>query len=282
MNNEQEKADFLTALRRLTETLGETVSTTDGQWAVKGFIDVYRSIYTISADTKIISKILEIHLFPRLLSFAEELGFKIVLAKYQNYYPDLSFVKTGQQDLKFAVDIKTTYRQDNHPGFCNGFTLGSHGQYFKDRSSTKNIQFPYTEYAGHYCLGIIYSRHEARTIDETRSYQIDDLKSIFSVIRDVQFFAQEKWRIASDKQGSGNTANIGSINRIEDIIAGNGMFANLGEDWFDDYWMNYGKIIVVDDMGRTHAIKDLAEYLSYRGGDPAKVVPRARRRRRSV
>ena len=85
-----------------------------------------------------------------------------------------------------------------------------------------------------------------------------------------------------NKQGSGNTANIGSINRIEDIIAGNGMFANLGEDWFDDYWMNYGKIIVVDDAGRTHAIKDLAEYVSYRSGDPAKVVSRARRGRRSV
>lgn len=27
---------------------------------------------------------------------------------------------------------------------------------------------------------------------------------------------------------------------IEDIIAGNGVFAKLGEEWFDEYWMNYG------------------------------------------
>ena len=279
MNNEQEKSDFLAALRGLADTLGEAVSTSDGQWSVKGFIDVYRSIYTISADTKIISKLLEIHLFPKLLSFAEDLGFRIVLADHQNYYPDITFVKTDDRDLKFAVDIKTTYRQDGYSDFCNGFTLGSHGQYFVDRSSTKNIQFPYREYAGHFCMGIIYSRNEARTIGETRTYQIDDLRSISSVIRDVQFFAQEKWRIASDKQGSGNTANIGSINRIDDIIAGNGMFANLGEDWFDDYWMNYGKITVVDDAGRTHAVKGLTEFVSYRGGDPSQVVPKARRRR---
>lgn len=280
MKNEQEKVSFLAALRGLTDTLGEAIRTPDGQWTVKGFIDVYRSIYTISADTKIISKILEIHLFPKLLSFAEELGFGIVLADHQNYYPDISFVKANNQDLKFAVDIKTTYRQDDYPDFCNGFTLGSHGEYFINRDSMKNIQFPYNEYAGHFCLGIIYSRHAERTIDETRTYRIEDLKSIASVIRDVRFFVQEKWRIASDKQGSGNTANIGSINRIDDIVAGNGMFSILGEDWFDDYWMNYRKITVVDASGRTRALTGLAEFVGYRGGDPTKVVPKARRQRR--
>ena len=156
MSREQEKAGFLAALRDLTDTLGETVSTSDGQWTVKGFIDVYRSIYTISADTKIISKILEIHLFPKLLSFAEHLGFGLVLADHQNYYPDISFVKTGDPGLKFAVDIKTTYRQEDYPDFCNGFTLGSHGEYFINRNSAKNIQFPYGEYAGHFCMGIIW------------------------------------------------------------------------------------------------------------------------------
>ena len=44
MSREQEKAGFLAALRGLTDTLGEAVSTSDGQWTVKGFIDVYRSI----------------------------------------------------------------------------------------------------------------------------------------------------------------------------------------------------------------------------------------------
>jgi hypothetical protein len=50
----------------------------------------------------------------------------------------------------------------------------------------------------------------------------------------------EKWRLASDKQGSGNTANIGSITFIRDILADNSLFARLEEEWFDEYWMNSG------------------------------------------
>ena len=114
-------------MRGLIDDLGKDIRTEDGQWTVKGFIDVYRSIYTISSDTKIVSKILEIHLLPKLLSFADELGYGIVLADHQNYYPDISFVKTDDPQLKFAVDFKTTYRLNDSPEFCNGFTLGSHG-----------------------------------------------------------------------------------------------------------------------------------------------------------
>ena len=264
----------------LTDTLGDEIKTADGQWTIKGFIDVYRSIYTISSDTKIVSKILEIHLFPKLLTFAEESGFGIVLADHQNYYPDVSFVKTSDPDLKFAVDFKTTYRRSDNPDFCNGFTLGSHGAYFTNRSSTKNIQFPYKEYAGHFCLGIIYSRCAERDIDETKIFQLKDLQSIVSVVRDFQFFVQEKWRIASDKSGSGNTANIGSINRIDDIVAGNGMFSALGENWFDDYWMNYGTIKIKDPSGETRTIRNLADFVSYRGGNVNKIVSKAKAPRR--
>ena len=279
-NREKEKVAFLSALQSLTTELGDEIQTEDGQWTVKGFIDVYRNIYTISPDTKVVSKILEIHLFPRLMAFAEKLGFGIVLADYQNYYPDLSFVSLSDPGLKFAVDFKTTYKLDGNPDFCNGFTLGSHGTYFTDRSSNKNIQFPYREYTGHFCLGIMYSRNVGQSIDETRRFQIDELQSVASVIQDFQLFVQEKWRIASDKRGSGNTANIGSINNVDDIIAGNGMFSKLGEDWFDDYWMNYGKITVRDDDGETRIIRNLADFVLYRGGDVSKLVPKATRRRR--
>ena len=178
MDKEREKTDFLEALNSLIKDLGAEIKTDDGQWTVKGFIDIYRSIYTISSDTKIVSKILEIHLFPKLLAFAEKLEFGIVLADHQNYYPDMSFVKTTNPDLKFAVDFKTTYRLDDAPDFCNGFTLGSHGEYFTNRSSTKNIQFPYKDYAGHYCLGIIYSRNSEHDIDETKTFQLKDLESM--------------------------------------------------------------------------------------------------------
>ncbi len=48
-------------------------------------------------------------------------------------------------------------------------------------------------------------------------------------------------KIAADKPDSGSAANIGSIRKIQDVLRGNGMFANLGEEWFEDYWMNFGK-----------------------------------------
>jgi hypothetical protein len=153
--SEAARREFAAALSAFTGSLPEHVSTTDGQWTVKGFIDICRNIYTISWDTKIVSKILEIHLFPRILRFAENIGDRIVLAEHQNYYPDISFVCADDPSLKFAVDFTTTYRLPHHPDFCNGFTLGSHGEYFTNRDSTKNIQFPYGDYCAHFCLGVI-------------------------------------------------------------------------------------------------------------------------------
>ena len=208
--------------------------------------------------------------FPKFWSL--ENGYKVVLADYQNYYPDISFIKADDERMKFAVDFKTTYRNADKAWLCNGFTLGSHGKYFKDRSSTKNIQFPYNSYIGHFCLGIIYDRVD--TIDETKTMRIEQLQSITSVVRNFQLFVAEKWKIASDKSGSGNTANIGSINHIADILSGNGMFSRLGEFWFDDYWMNYGKIIIPDGKNGTKKITTLKDFVTYRNGNASLIVPK--------
>ena len=268
----KEKAQFKKSLNRFAETLDVGVSASDRQWAVKGFIDAFRNIYTISADTKIVSKILEIHLFPKLLEFATNSGYRIVLADHQNYYPDLTFVSAKDESVKFAVDLKTTYRLPKNPAYCNGFTLGSHGSYFKERDKKKNIQFPYNDYAGHFCLGAIYSRADSGSIDETQVFKIDKLKSIVSVINDIQFFACEKWEIASDSQGSGNTANIGSIVSISDILNGNGVFKKLGEQRFDDYWINYGEITITQ-VGKQRRITKLRDYLEFKGYDPDLACP---------
>lgn len=102
------KQEFKTTLKKFAAKLKSYVSTETGDWTVKGFIDVYKNIYTISSDTKIVSKILEIHLFPEILQFAQENGYSIVLAEKQNWYPDLSFVKKENEAIKFAVDLKTS------------------------------------------------------------------------------------------------------------------------------------------------------------------------------
>lgn len=285
-NNEKNKYKtvFKKALNKFTDKLEKYVSTENGDWSVKGFIDVYKNIYTISSDTKIVSKILEIHIFPQILQFAEENGYKIILTEHQNYYPDITFIHKQNENVKFAVDLKTTYRKKS--GIAS-FTLGSHGSYFKERDKKKNIQFPYNQYLGHYCLGVIYTRTDLKDdVSETEIYQVKELqeeydtpakkvaerevttvknlKSITSVIKDFEFFVAEKWKIASDKQGSGNTANIGSTLSIEDLRNENGIFSQLSEEWFDEYWINHGSATMVKE-GKTIKITNLKDFLEFKG-----------------
>lgn len=263
MKNEAEKATFSAQLKDFATTLRDFIAMGD-EWTIRGFIDIFKNIYTISSDTKIISKILELHLFPHFLTFADKIGYEIELATYQNWYPDLTVISKNNPQIKFAVDLKTTYRDEEYPGFCNGFTLGSHGEYFIERTSTKNIQYPYDEYSGHFCLGIIYSRAVFDKNEETHIYTIDEVETIPAVINNFLFFAEEKWKIASDKGGSGNTANIGSIQNIDDILRGNGVFAKAGEELFDDYWANFGKIEILIN-GKRKKLSSFDEYLQYRG-----------------
>ena len=165
-------------------------------------------------------------------------NFDLILPDSQNYYPDLSFIYKKDKTIKYAVDIKTTFIRNNARSYCD-FTLGSHGAYFQDRSSKKNIQFPYKEYKGHFVLAIVYKQSNLK-IEETKIYNINELDKIKSVINNLKFFFIEKWKIANDRQGSGNTANIGGIAKYEsDLLNGNGIFQSEKE--FDDYWLNYKK-----------------------------------------
>lgn len=116
-------------------------------------------------------------------------------------------------------------------------------------------------------MGIIYSRLASELTATQDFYSPEQLLDIPSVIGNFDIFVAEKWQIASDKRGSGNTANIGSINKISDILSCQGVFAQLGESWFDDYWMNYGKITTRDRSGKTKKITNLHDFIVYRGGD---------------
>ena len=143
------KADKDNFREKLLEYLSQylcDIQDSDGNWTVKGFIDIFKNIYTISLDTKVISKVLEIMLFPKILQFAIENNFDIVLSKEQNFYPDISFVDKNNGE-KIALDIKSTYRMSETT--ASGFTLGAFTGYFRDRTSKKNITFPYGEYKKH-------------------------------------------------------------------------------------------------------------------------------------
>lgn len=240
------KEEFILRLRQAVSEFSAYVMTNDSQWVVKGFIDVYKNLYTISTDTKVVSKIMELYIFPLLYKFSRNNGLTIELTKEQNFYPDITFKDT--KGNLFAVDLKSSYRKGDNR--INGMTLGAFTGYFRNRNSSKNVTHPYGKYTAHIVLGIVYS--ENPDVDERRIYNLEQLDEIVSVVKDITFFVQEKWRIAVDRPGSGNTKNIGSVTLIDDLINGNGPFADLGETVFDDYWMNY----LTPDMAKRAELKE--------------------------
>ncbi len=234
-------SEFERRLREYLPRFQSVLATDIGDWVVKGFIDTRRNIYTISSDTKVISKLIELMLFPLFNQFAQQYDYSLHLAEHQNHYPDITFI--APDDTKIAVDLKSTYRVSAFR--VSGFTLGAFTGYFRQRDSTKNISFPYQDYEQHFVLGIIYSR-SVIDIDEGRIYRLTDLHDIQSVAHDFVFLLQEKWKLATDRPGSGNTKNIGSVNNIDALVNGNGVFASECKAIFDDYWMNY----LTADMAR--------------------------------
>ena len=253
------KDKFLSNLQKSLCSFEKSISCTDNTWIIKGLIDVHKNVYPVSLDTKMVSKAMEILIFPLLQDFAGKNSLEMELSREQNFYPDIAFICPKTKEM-FAVDIKTTYRINNTK--ANGMTLGAFTGYFRNRESTKNISYPYSRFSSHIVLGIIYSQNGH--LPEKNVYSLEELKKIPSVIKDFKFFAQPKYKIASSRPGSGNTKNIGSITGIDELLNGKGPFANLGEEVFDDYWMNY----LTNDMARAwetpRPYSNLKEYFEYK------------------
>lgn len=236
------------------------IATKEGDWIVKGFIDIHCNIYSISIDTKIVSKVLELLLFPMFKEFADKYDLEMELSPQQNFYPDLTF-RHRQTGNLFAVDVKSTYRKTETE--VNGMTLGAFTGYFRNRKSRKNTVYPYGEYKGHFVLGVIYTKCDD-VADERRKFTIKELSTIPSVIRDFVFFAHPKYRIATGLPGSGNTKNIGSVAQIESLISGKGPFSELGEEVYDDYWMFYQTNDMAKKLDTIRPYTNIKSYLEYK------------------
>lgn len=142
---------------------------------------------------------------PVLQEIANENGYILKTPESQTVYPDFILMKDEASKEKIAIDVKTTYIDKDTSSLK--FTLGSFGSYM--RNNTKNIEYSYTDYAKHYVIGFIYKPNG--NAQESLSYDYDDRKKIEFPFYDVKYFIQEKYKIAGDKPGSGNTENIGSI-----------------------------------------------------------------------
>lgn len=207
------------------------------KFEVYGILDSNNQIHTLGTDSKIIGRIFEMFAQPVLEEIAAENGYILKTPESQTVYPDFIMMKSADSDEKIAIDIKTTYVSSNHSSIK--FTLGAFGSYM--RNNTKNIEYKYTDYIRHYVIGFVYKRNDAA--QESRAYDFNCREQIVFPYHDVQYFISEKYKIAGDKPGSGNTENIGSFptRNISDLKDGKGPFHELGQDIFDLYWKYYPK-----------------------------------------
>ena len=258
------KDQFFSLLSEEVKTYKDFLETDSHDWIVKGFIDIDKNVYTITNDTKVVSKIIEILLIPKLDKFAHNHGMVLELPSKQNYYPDLTF--KDEEGHLFAVDFKSSYYDGES---VNGLTLGSYWGYFRNRDSVMNMDHSYNSYSSHTVLGMLY-KQSVIDANEKNVFSIDELAVIHSVIEQFIFFVQPKWKVANDIPGSGNTRNIGGITNIKKLVNGEGPFAGLGEDVFDDYWKNYFNKTDARNAGigtpHYHNLKTYKQYLAAQKG----------------
>ena len=219
------------------ETLRTRLSDRTGFYEVCGIIDRESRIYPLGSDTKVLSTIFELIARPVIFQLAEEYGFHVIEPKSQNHYPDFTLLKSEIDKKKIAIDVKTTYRKSNK---TFNYTLGGYTSFIRKGNERKNIVFPFNEYAEHWVIGFVYDRIITKKSADSHIFNVSDLGKIPLPFANVDFFVQEKWRISSDRAGSGNTTNIGSITAtLEDFHQGKGVFES--EEEFLAYWRGYAK-----------------------------------------
>lgn len=266
MANKKIKTEFIKQLKGFANSLTEYVSTKSGEWKIKGFIDAEKNIYNISNDSKLISKILEIQLYPKFKEFAEKNGYEIIFSR-KKWQPDMSFFYKKNLKIKFAIDLKSTYRRNNYPGFCKRIKIGNLKRFTTCTEIGENKHYPYLNYKSHFVIGIIYSKFSKNIFHGNFQTLIDDkFKKSHCPIYDFQFFVQENWKIASDKV---KDEELLSINYIPKLIKGKGIFVKLGKDIFNQFWINRNKMMVRDleQEGRFVKMKKVSEYVDFLNKD---------------
>lgn len=228
------------------------------KYLVRGIITDDEQIYPLGSDTKVLSTIFESFARPLIYRVASKYGYDVEEPEAQNCYPDFTLLRSADDTNKIAVDVKTTYRR--HESDRVSFTLGGYKSFL--RSETRGILYPFSHYEAHWIIGYIYTRRPHAGI-RSHVYPLSELAHVPAPYDDVQVFVQEKWRIAGDVAGSGNTTNIGSIRgTLTDFAEGRGVFNSEAE--FLDYWRNYGRST---EDGRK-LFSNVKEYREWRAKNP--------------
>lgn len=176
----------------------------------------------------------------------------LVEPEKQNHYPDFTLMQHDGDCEKIAIDVKSTYRKDADSRFS--FTMGSYTSYIHPKTETKNIVFPYSHYREHWIIGFVYQRTQSKRGQADIIYSFETLQDVPIPFDNVEVFMQEKWRIAGDRAGSGNTTNIGNIKgTLQDFVAGRGVFKS--EDEFLAYWRGYKRTARERSQGHSNVLE---------------------------
>lgn len=248
-------------LKELASDMGKALK----NWNVKGIIDSEKKIYSVSQDTKLLSKVFELYVTPVLMEFARKHKLEIAPAITQIQYPDYSLrgEALGIGDKWLALDLKSTTRDPVNPNRIGGFTLGSFRGALRNPTSTQYSRFPYNDYGAHWCICFVYERVE--NINEHIAYSVEEIDKIPDAVKNIDIFVQEKHKLAWYTPGSGNTANIGSVKTITDIVEGTGPFSKLGKEVFEDYWRNYLRLEDAKQIGLSaQPYKNIVTYIEWK------------------
>lgn len=251
------------SLQSLLQELATDMGRTLKNWNVKGIIDNEQNIYSVSQDTKLLSKVFELYVTPVLYRFARKHNLEIAPALTQIQYPDYSLrgEALGLGDKWLALDLKSTTRNDDNPDRIGGFTLGSFRGALRNPTSTQYSRFPYNSYGAHWCLCFVYTRSES--VNEHTVYSVEQLDQIPDAVKDIDIYVQEKYKLAWHTPGSGNTANIGSVKTIQSIVRGDGPFSSLGEHIFEDYWRGYLREEDAKQAGIIQPYKNIKTFIEW-------------------
>ena len=240
----------------LKKILIEELRKLKDNYKVYGFINEVGLVYPLGSDTKVLSTVFELVCRPAIYETSQKLGRKVVEPTAQNYYPDYTLLTSENDEKKIAIDIKTTYRNKDSDKFK--YTLGSYTSFIRKGNENKNIVYSFDEYAEHWVIGFVYNRVAEKRSPAKHSHEYRQIDSIPLPFDNVEFFVQEKWKISSDKAGSGNTTNIGSINgHLKDFESGLTSFQS--EEEFLDYWRGYGR--TAEDRAN---YKDISEFRRFK------------------
>jgi len=229
------------------------------QYNICGVVTTDGVVYPLGSDTKVLSTIFELVTRPIIANIATENRLIYVEPSVQNHYPDFTLMENADDPKKIAIDVKTTYVDNLGDTFS--YTLGGYTSFIRGNGK-KNIVYPYSQYSEHWVVGYVYQRVAKKKAAGLQTFKIEDLPKISLPFDHVQVFVQKKWKISSDRAGSGNTTNIGSIRgTIDDFRNGNTPFRTEAE--FLDYWRNYertaaerkGKFSNITEFRRRHWIK---------------------------